>query len=212
MKIHSFVVSPLASNCYVVAETDAPGAKAVVIDPGDTVLDPVVSCIEEGRLSLQAIWCTHAHLDHVMGVDILRRRYGVPAIVHAADRPLWDTVHETVRQWLGRDMAPLAPPDDTWQEGDVIRLGSLRFTVWHTPGHSPGSVCLVGDEVAFTGDTLFAGSVGRTDLPFSDPAAMRTSLCRVLEWPDHLRLYPGHMGATLMSHERQWNPFLQAED
>jgi hydroxyacylglutathione hydrolase len=209
MKIASFVVSPLASNCYVLAEAERPGAKAVVIDPGDTALEPVISYIEEGQLALQAIWCTHAHLDHVMGVDILRRRYGVPAVVHGADRPLWDTVHESVRLWLGREAEPLSPPDEVWQDGDVVTLGTLRFTIWHTPGHSPGSVCLVGDDVAFTGDTLFAGSIGRTDLPFSDPSAMQASLRRLLSLPDDLRLYPGHMGTTVMAHERRWNPFLQ---
>ncbi|MBX6351766.1 MAG: MBL fold metallo-hydrolase [Thermoflavifilum sp.] len=209
MIIQSFVVSPFASNCYILAEADSPGARAVVIDPGDLALEPVISWLTERRLSVEAIWCTHAHLDHVMGVDVLRRHFPVPAIIHPADRPLWDTVHLTVRQWLGRDMAPLAPPDATWDEGDEVQLGSLRFRIWHTPGHSPGSVCLVGDEIAFTGDTVFAGSIGRTDLPGSDPAAMQRSLKRVLDWPDELILYPGHMGKTVMKHERQWNPFLQ---
>jgi glyoxylase-like metal-dependent hydrolase (beta-lactamase superfamily II) len=212
MKLTSFVVSPIGSNCYVLAEGDAPGAKAVVIDPGDTELDPVISYIDQHSLQVVAIWNTHAHFDHVLGVDVLRRRYHVPAIVHPADRPLWDAAHEVTRQWLGRTAEPLSPPDQYWQDGDVVELGSLRFTVWHTPGHSPGSVCLVGDDIAFTGDTLFAGSIGRTDLPLSDPAAMRQSLRRLLQWPDSLRLYPGHMRETTMGHERQWNPFLQLDD
>ncbi|MBX5436497.1 MAG: MBL fold metallo-hydrolase [Alicyclobacillaceae bacterium] len=209
MRIDAFVVSPIESNCYVVAEDDREGADAVIIDPGDTELGRVFDFIDGRRLHVVAVWNTHAHLDHVMGVDVVRRRYGVPAFLHPADEPLWHTLAEQTRNLLGREVPPLDPPDHALSEGQILMLGRHRFRVWHTPGHSPGSVCFVHDAVAFTGDTLFAGTIGRTDLRLSDPAAMEASLARLLEWPDQLKLYPGHMGTTTMERERRTNPFLQ---
>ena len=209
MKIQSFVVSPFASNCYVLSLDAEEGRDAVIIDPGDTALEAVFRYIEENGLQVQAIWNTHAHLDHVMGVDVVRDRYGVQAFVHGDDLPVWDGLAQSARNWLSKEVSPLASPDGLWADGDEVSLGSHKFRIWHTPGHSPGSVCLVGDEVAFTGDTLFAGTIGRTDLPLSDASAMQTSLQKLLALPDGLQLFPGHMNPTSMAHERNTNPFLR---
>ncbi|QQE77447.1 MBL fold metallo-hydrolase [Alicyclobacillus sp. SO9] len=208
MKIERFVISPLQSNCYVVSESEDPDAKAVVIDPGDTALSPVLTYIEEHRLKLTAVWCTHGHFDHVLGTDELRRRYGVPIFLHRSDFALWQQAHEHAKMWLNQDTAPLSVPDRFWTDGDVVSLGETSFSVWHTPGHSPGGVCLVGESIVFTGDTLFAGTIGRTDFPESDAEAMKSSLHRLLNLADTTQLYPGHMQATAMGHERKTNPFL----
>jgi hydroxyacylglutathione hydrolase len=209
MKIQSFVVSPLRSNCYVLAESDTAGAKAVIIDPGDRQLEPVLTYIKDHGLDLQAVWATHAHVDHVMGVDVIRQTFGVPAYVHSADSALWSNMHRDARDWIGANVAALAPPDAFIEEGQVLSCGDLSFTVQHTPGHSPGSVCLVGDSVVFTGDTLFANGVGRTDLPGGSFAELNQSLKRLLELPNELEIYPGHMGSSTIGLERRINPFLQ---
>lgn len=208
MKLSAFVISPIGSNCYVLAESEQPGAKAVVIDPGDTALQPVFNYINEHQFQVEAVWNTHGHFDHVMGVDLVRRKYNVPAYLHGLDVVVWDTMPEVTKQWLHRDVEPLSPPDQLWSGGDVATLGSLAFEIWHTPGHSPGSICLVGDEIAFTGDTLFAGSIGRTDFPLSSPEDMQSSLKRLLTLSDGLVVYPGHMRSSTIETERRTNPFL----
>ncbi|MCL6632831.1 MAG: MBL fold metallo-hydrolase [Alicyclobacillus herbarius] len=210
MRVDVFVVSPFGSNCYVLAADDRAGAEAVIIDPGDTALEPVFTHIDKRGWRVTAVWNTHAHIDHVLGVDAVRHRYGVPAFVHAADQPLWEAVPEYAQLWLGQSAAALAPPDGFFADGDTVSVGGRKFTVWHTPGHSPGSVCLVGNDFVLTGDTLFAGSIGRTDLPLSDADEMTNSLRRLLELDDSLVLYPGHMQATTMGKERKTNPFLRS--
>ena len=212
MKIKSFVVSPVQSNCYVLSESDEAGSKAVIIDPGDINLQQVFDYIDEQGFQIIANWNTHAHFDHIMGVDIVRNRYNVPSYVHKADLPIWTELAQTVQAWIGQNVEPLNPPDGFFEDGDILCLGNDKFTVFHSPGHSPGSVCFVGTDIVFTGDTLFAGSIGRTDLPLSSGKAMFNSLKRLLEWQDHLVLYPGHMQSTTMERERRTNPFLQDND
>ncbi len=212
MKIQSFVVSPVQSNCYVVSESDESGSKAVIIDPGDLNLQQVFDYIDSKGFQVIANWNTHAHFDHVMGVDIVRNRYHIASYVHEADLPIWNQLTQSVQAWMGKVVEPLNPPDGFFEDGDTISLGNEKFTVFHTPGHSPGCVCFVGTDVVFTGDTLFAGSIGRTDLPLSNGKAMLDSLKRLLDWPDHLVLYPGHMQSTTMERERRMNPFLQDID
>lgn len=213
MEVKAFVVSPVQSNCYVVSESADFGSQAVIIDPGDTNLDQVFDYIESRSLHVVANWNTHAHFDHVMGVDIVRKRYRVSSYVHQDDLWLWEHIEDSVRMWMGQhETEALAAPDGYFKDGDTICLGNDSFTVLHTPGHSPGSVCLVGSEIAFTGDTLFAGTIGRTDLPLSNPKAMKESLKKLLPLSDNLILFPGHMGSTTMQRERQTNPFLQDLD
>lgn len=208
MKIERFVISPLQSNCYVVSEDTGPGADTVIIDPGDTALEPVFSYIDEHQLNVKEIWCTHGHFDHVLGTNETRRRYLAPVILHRSDLALWQEAHEHAKMWLGQEKEPLSLPDRYWADGDTVHLGGDSFSVWHTPGHSPGGVCLVGESVVFTGDTLFAGTIGRTDFPESSAGEMKTSLLRLLELSDTAELYPGHMQITSMGEQRKTNPFL----
>jgi glyoxylase-like metal-dependent hydrolase (beta-lactamase superfamily II) len=168
--------------------------------------------IDEAAAVCTAIWITHAHLDHVMGVSRVRRETAAPVYLHAADRELYD---HAVQQGLAFGVAVDPPPlpDGTLAAGDTVRVGQLEFTVRHAPGHSPGSVCLVGEGVAFTGDVLFAGSIGRTDLPGGDFDTLLRSIEReLLTLPDSTIVYSGHGPETTVGYERRTNPFLTGAD
>ncbi|MFD1676904.1 MBL fold metallo-hydrolase [Alicyclobacillus fodiniaquatilis] len=209
MEIRRFVVNSIQANCYVLSESMDKGARAVVVDPGDTALDEIFSYIDAHGFQVIANWNTHAHYDHVVGVDLLRNRYHCPAYLHPEDQPVWDEVPNSYHAWTGQETGPLNPPDIPYREGDVVQLGEEAFRIWHTPGHSPGGVCLVGKDVAFTGDTIFKSTIGRTDLAHGDAAAMEQSLVRILDWPDELVLYPGHGDCSTLAREREHNRFLR---
>ena len=182
MKIVQIPNGQFAENCYLVI--DEAGGVCAVIDPGEEA-DLILRAIAEAGVRPAAIWLTHAHLDHVMGVPRLRRERDVPIYLHPADR----------------EFVP----------GERVEVGALGFTVRHAPGHSPGSVCLVGDGggVVFTGDVLFAGSIGRTDLPGADFGTLMRSIEReLLVLPDSTIVYSGHGPETTVGRERGTNPFL----
>jgi hydroxyacylglutathione hydrolase len=196
---------PFAENCYVVADPEV--GEATLIDPG-LEHELFMQRIETEGWSLQAIWLTHAHLDHIMGVAPIVRATGVPVYLHPADRPLYDGAADQ-GAWLGFHAEAPPPPDHALRDDDVLHLGALSFTVVHVPGHSPGSVALVGHGIAIVGDALFAGSVGRTDLPGGDAATLMRSIHeRLLSLPDSTVVYAGHGPATTIGEERRSNPFL----
>ncbi len=181
---------------------------AVLVDPGEEVA-LFLARLRTERLTLRAIWLTHAHLDHVAGVAGVKDATGVPIWLHAADRPLYDAAPQQARALLGVELPPLPPPDRTIVPGEPLRVGSVAFEVRHVPGHSPGSVALVGDGIALVGDAVFAGSVGRTDLPGGDTETLLASIRdQLLTLPDDTVLYPGHGPETTVGRERRTNPFL----
>jgi glyoxylase-like metal-dependent hydrolase (beta-lactamase superfamily II) len=154
------------------------------------------------------VWLTHAHLDHVMGVARVRAETGALVYLHAADRPLYDAVPQQATAFGVQAEAPPAP-DRTWEHGDVARVGNLEFEVRHVPGHAPGHVALVGQGVVFGGDTLFAGSIGRADLPGGDLPTLLASIRReLLSLPDDTIVHSGHGPDTTIGAERRGNPFL----
>ena len=192
-------------NTYLVIDEAA--AECAVIDPGEEA-GRILHEIAGAGARPTAIWITHAHLDHVMGVARVRRETGAPVYLHPADRELYD---QAVQQGLafGVPVDPPPAPDGGLAAGDTVPVGQLRFTVRHAPGHSPGSVCLVGEGAAFTGDVLFAGSIGRTDLPGGDFDTLIRSIEReLLTLPDSTIVYSGHGPETTVGHERRSNPFL----
>jgi len=194
-----------AENCYVVV--DEARRACAIVDPGEEA-ELITHRVAALDVTPVAIWLTHAHLDHVMGVARLKRETGAPVCLHPADRELYD---HAVQQGLafGIPVEPPPPPDRPFTHGEVVRVGDCVFTVRHAPGHSPGSVCLVGDGVVFTGDVLFAGSVGRTDLPGGDFETLRKSIEReLLVLPDSTIVYSGHGPETTIGQERRANPFL----
>jgi hydroxyacylglutathione hydrolase len=195
-----------AENCYLVADREA--GETVLVDPGEEV-ELFLARIRSERLTLAAIWLTHAHLDHVLGVAEVKARTGVPIWLHPADRPLYDHVPEQARALVDLEVPPLPPPDREIVPGDPLGVGSCVFDVRFVPGHSPGSVTFVGAGVAFVGDALFAGSVGRVDLPGGNgPALIKSIREQILTLPDDTVVYPGHGPSTTVGRERATNPFL----
>ncbi|HEY2825822.1 MAG TPA: MBL fold metallo-hydrolase [Gemmatimonadales bacterium] len=195
-----------AENCYLVADRSA--GQAVLIDPGEDA-PMFLQRLEAEHLALSAIWLTHAHLDHILGVRDVIASLPVPIGLHPADRSLYDQLPEQAETWFGvRWPAPPAP-DVVLQHGDTVQVGQWAFEVRHVPGHSPGSVAFVGHGVAIAGDAVFAGSIGRVDLPGGDFDTLMTSIERqLLTLPDDTVVYPGHGPATTIGEERMTNPFL----
>lgn len=218
MLIQALVAEAFATNCYVVAPEA--GSECVVIDPGIGVVPGLDDVLRQHRLRPVAVLMTHGHLDHTFSVTPVCGSRGIPAYVHDGDRDMLADPLAGLGQ-LGAifgGQLDWTEPDDiqALADGDTVSLAGLDFTIDHTPGHTPGSVLfgLPGDDDAhsycFSGDVLFAGSIGRTDLPGGSDAAMRDSLRdKVLPMNDDTVVLPGHGGRTTIGRERASNPFLQ---
>jgi hydroxyacylglutathione hydrolase len=205
MKVLQIPNGAFVENSYLVI--DEASHDCAIVDPGEGA-GLILHKVEQAGAHPVAIWLTHAHLDHVLGVSRVREATGAPVYLHPADRPLYDHVPDQALAF-GLRADPLPPPDRAYVHGDVMPVGGLTFTVRHAPGHSPGSVCLVGEGVVFGGDVLFQGSIGRTDLPGGDFETLRTSIEReLLGLPDSTIVYSGHGPETTVGIERRTNPFL----
>ena len=201
-------VGPLACNCYVVG--DPVTKEAIVIDPGGDAAD-LIEALETQQLAVTAIVATHAHFDHLIAAEAVREHTGAPFYMHQADHPLLDWFQESALMFLGLETGPPPEVDTSTSEGDVLKAGSAGLSVLHTPGHSPGSIVLVGEHAVFSGDTLFAGSVGRTDLPGGDTKTLVDAVKnKLFTLEGDLPVYPGHGPATTLERERVSNPFVGA--
>jgi glyoxylase-like metal-dependent hydrolase (beta-lactamase superfamily II) len=203
MIIRPVVVGPLQVNCYVIADKQT--AQAIVVDPGDEP-DRIGEIIEKNALEVTAIVCTHGHFDHVGAVAELKKMTGAPVMLHREDFSLYDSASTAGSMW-GFQIDPQPTPDVWLKEADVIRCGGIALSVMHTPGHSPGSVCLYGHGVLFSGDTLFAGSVGRTDLPGGDYAMLKQSFRRLMALPVETNVFTGHGENSTIGRELNENMF-----
>jgi glyoxylase-like metal-dependent hydrolase (beta-lactamase superfamily II) len=191
-------------NCYLIF---SPDGEAVLIDPGQE-WETFLARIEQRRARLSAIWVTHAHLDHILGVREIHQATGAPIWLHPADRPLYDNLPQQ-GLWLGVRAGALPPPQHPLSHGQTLRVGQASFEVRHTPGHSPGSVSFVGPGVVLSGDVLFAGSIGRTDLPGGSYETLINSIrSQLLTLDDSTRVLSGHGPETTIGAERLHNPFL----
>ncbi len=212
MIVESQAVGPFMKNGFVVGWEAT--REAVIIDPGDEV-QGLLSFIERNRLAVRHILLTHAHVDHVTGVAAAKRALGVPVHLHRDDQFLYDAAVES-GALFGLQVEPQPPIDSYYEAGQVIRFGELEARPHHTPGHCPGGVCLEirtagqpGKDLV-VGDTLFAGSIGRTDLPGGDLHVLLGSIQNVLfPFGDDARVYPGHGPETTIGQERRANPFLR---
>jgi hydroxyacylglutathione hydrolase len=219
--IAGFPAGPWGTNCYVAAT--GPGSECVVIDPGKDAADGVAEVVREHRLKPVAVLVTHGHVDHMWCVAPVAGTYDATAWIHPSDRhlltdPMAGMSRETTQMLLG-GAYEWAEPDDVRELSDsqVLELAGLRFVVDHTPGHTQGSVTFRSpyeqqdvSEVMFAGAMLFAGSIGRTDLPGGDhPTMLRSLATKVLPLPDDVVVLPGHGEQTSIGRERATNPFLQ---
>ena len=207
--IHEIIpVGPLQCNCSVIGDEST--RQAMVIDPGDNVKD-VLALVNKHGLTVKQIVVTHAHIDHVGGAMKLRQITGAPILLNQNDYALLKML-DVQAAWVGMASPGRVEIDQPLAEGDKVRAGGLEATVLHTPGHTEGSVCLYfpAQEKLIAGDTLFAGSIGRTDLPGGSLEKIMKSLHqRVLALPDETIVVPGHGPLTTIGEERESNPFLR---
>jgi glyoxylase-like metal-dependent hydrolase (beta-lactamase superfamily II) len=208
MIVDSFPTGPLQANCTLLGDEES--LDAVVVDPGDEA-ERIYRLLNERGLTLKQILLTHAHLDHAGGAARLKKLTGAPVWLHPADLPLLNSM-DTQAAWMGLEPPEVLPPDGELADGLTVGLAKFPATVLHTPGHSLGSCCLYieGEKLLIAGDTLFAGSIGRTDLPGGDYEKIMDSLHnRLLKLPDTTKVICGHGPATTIGRERRSNPYLR---
>ena len=207
--IHEVIpVGPLQCNCSIIG--DEQSREAMVIDPGDDV-EQVLALVERHGLTVKQIVVTHAHIDHVGGAMKLKRATGAPILLNERDSALLKML-PVQAAWIGVRPPGHVDIDAPLRDANVVRAGTLAASVMHTPGHTQGSVCMLlsAEKLLIAGDTLFAGSIGRTDLPGGNFDQIMTSLHdRVLALPDETIVVPGHGPKTTIGDERETNPFLK---
>jgi len=204
MIVTQITVGAFQENCYLVED---PKTNAVaIVDPGSEP-ERIVEAVEQSGGRVEAIWITHAHVDHIGAIAPLKRKYDVPVWLHPLDEPLY-RVGGRQAQLYGIPYEEPPAPDRKFAEGEKVTLGALELDVIHVPGHAPGHVVIFGHGNALVGDCLFAGSIGRTDLPFSNPSQLEVSLKRIASLPPETVVHPGHGDSTTIGEERLSNPFL----
>jgi glyoxylase-like metal-dependent hydrolase (beta-lactamase superfamily II) len=210
MIIKMFTFGVYLANCYVVGCEET--KEAVIIDPTfdkDVEAKEVLKVIDQLGLRVKYIVNTHGHPDHTAGNRIIKEATGAPILIHENDAPMLTRIAKAMSSLFGFH-ATTPPADNTLRDGDVIQVGRVKLKVLHTPGHTKGSISLLGDDVVFTGDTLFAGSIGRTDFPGGSFKEIIHSIkTKLLTLPDHVKVYSGHGPASTIGEEKKYNPFLQ---
>ena len=198
MFVRMFTVGMLATNCFLIGDRET--GDAVVIDPGfdrESEAKTIFNEVQRNGFRIKYIINTHGHPDHNSGNRIMKERSGAPILIYEDDASLLSN--------------PLA--DRKLRDGDSVEVGNIKLRVVHTPGHSPGSMALLGEDCVFSGDTLFAGSIGRYDLPGGSLDELVDSLkSKLLTLPDHVKVFPGHGPVTTIGEERRSNPFLKSFD
>ncbi len=203
MIVQKFVVGPLENNCFIIADENS--RECLVIDPGDEP-DRILDSINENNFQLKYIICTHAHFDHIAAVSDIKEETKAKIVLHRDDLEIYKSTKDQAVAW-GFELESQPEPDMFVSEGDMIEIGDLRFDILHTPGHSPGGICLYGEGILIAGDTLFAGSVGRTDLHGGDINELKKSFKRLMSLPDNVRVLPGHGPESTIGHEKVDNLF-----
>ena len=201
MKVMHYVLGELATNCYILLDEET--NEAAVIDPADEA-ETLRGAIEGAGATLRYILLTHGHRDHTLAAPRLHELFPDAAVyIHPADKGVVGIYHYPMEELIGADLK-------LYNDGDTLPLGKLTVEVLHTPGHTGGSVCLKCENALFTGDTLFAGSMGRIDLPGARPDLMMDSLKRLAALAGDYDVFPGHMETTTLANERAFNPYLRS--
>jgi hydroxyacylglutathione hydrolase len=205
MIIETLVVGPLESNCFIIANGNT--KEALLIDPGDEP-DRILELIAENNFKIKYIVCTHAHFDHVGALPEIKKETNAKIVIHRDELDIYTHTKDLAVSW-GYELDPLPDPDILVSEGDTLKIGDLKFEILHTPGHSPGGICLYSKGILITGDTLFAGSVGRTDFYGGDIEKLKISFKRLITLPDEVKVLPGHGPETTIRNEKINNYFLR---
>jgi glyoxylase-like metal-dependent hydrolase (beta-lactamase superfamily II) len=207
--VHGIVVGAFQENCWVIGNRRT--GEAICVDPGDEP-DEILAMARDMGVKIKYIANSHAHIDHILGVGAVREASGAQFLLHPGDLELARGTAASARSWMGVEIPSPPDPDAFLADGDDIDVDGLKLKVLHTPGHTQGSVCFYANGVLFAGDTLFQGSIGRTDLPGGDyDQEMGSIIDRLLLLPDDTIVLPGHMGQTTIGEERQRNPYVRME-
>jgi len=207
MFLKRLAVGELETNCYLIACEKT--QKAAVIDPGgEEEIDLILSLLQKNNLSLKYIINTHGHIDHIAGNNLLKAKTEALLLIHKLDADMLVDANKNFSSFMGKEIC--SPPADKFlEEGGEIPLGRLKFTVIHTPGHTPGGISLALDNIVFTGDTLFAGSIGRIDLPGGSYQDLQKSIKeKLLVLSDDTIIYPGHGPGSTIGEERRKNSYI----
>lgn len=207
LKIVTFVVGPIMENCYIIY--DEKSLEGIIVDPGDEA-DRILTAVKNLNLTIKYIVNTHAHADHIGANKEIGEKLKAKLAVHADDAAMLTDpqLNLSVAGYMGR-LIISQPADILLHEGDTIVFGNCEFKVVHTPGHTPGGICLVGENVVISGDSLFAGSIGRTDFPTGSMTDLISSLKEKIMTLDlNMQVFPGHGGTTNIGWEKQNNPYL----
>lgn len=204
MIIQMLTVGPIMANCFIVGCEDT--NNAVVIDPGDEA-DRILLSLSESKLTVKYIINTHGHFDHVGGNKRVKEVTGADLLIHPLDAPMLNQLSDNASKW-GMFSEDSPPPDWEIDEGDTIEFGQIRMKVIHTPGHTQGGISLFTDGYVFVGDTLFSGSIGRTDFPGGDHETLISSIQdKLFKLGDDVKVMSGHGPETTIDQEKRHNPF-----
>ena len=205
MIIKALAVGPMMSNCFILGCEQT--RKAVVIDPGDDA-DRILLSLAESKLKVEHIINTHGHFDHVGGNKRLKDATGADILIHSLDAPMLEMTASGAAS-MGMRIENSPPADRMIEDGDLVSFGDITLSVLHTPGHSPGGISLHTDGVVFVGDTLFAGSIGRTDFPGGDHDLLLSKIrTKLFVLGDDVRVFTGHGPETTIGREKRFNPFV----
>jgi glyoxylase-like metal-dependent hydrolase (beta-lactamase superfamily II) len=205
--IEKLELEPFASNCYIVA--DESKKEGIIIDPGAGA-DEILKRVKDLGLKIKLILLTHNHPDHIGALGEVKKATGAEVAIHTDDAGVLGARHRFGGSGFGFPFQVSSPPDRLLKDGESIDIGDLHFLVLHTPGHTPGGICLLGEGVVFTGDTLFNSGIGRYDMPGGNGHQLMDSIhTKLMILPDDTVVYPGHGPQTTIGTERRFNPFLE---
>ena len=206
MILKTLVTGPFATNCYILGSESS--REGMIIDPGDEARE-ILKSVEDLGLDIKVIVLTHGHLDHIGALKEVAEATGAEVAIHRSDAEPLQGQYHSLGAMFGLAYPVPSPPERLLEEGDTLDIGELRFSVLYTPGHTPGGICLLGEGVVFTGDTLFNSGIGRTDLPGGSYTELMNSIHdKLLALTDDTVVYPGHGPSSTIGAERRSNPFL----